>query len=412
MTRASVTRCRSCGGELNATLVDLGSTPLANSYLASASDAAAEPRYPLHARICQACLLVQLDYSVPAPVLFENYAYFSSYSESWLEHSHQFAGWAVAEFELSSESSVVEIASNDGYLLKSFIDFGIPVLGIEPAENVAKVALAIGVPTEVAFFETDLVNALLSKGHAANLVVANNVLAHVSDLNDFVGGIARILKPDGVASLEFPHLLNLLNEVQFDTIYHEHVFYFSLYAIESLFHRHGLEIFDVHELSTHGGSLRIFAAPKGARALRDGLHRVRKMEADAGIDRMASYEGFAAKVAHCKGSLRTFLSEARGERRTVIAYGAAAKGNTLLNYCEVTSEDIPFVVDRSPHKQGRLLPGSHIPIGGPEAVRDSQPDYLLILPWNLKDEIMSQMDFVRGWGCSFVIPVPEVQVIS
>lgn len=412
MTTKRVTQCRSCGGDLSVSLVDLGSTPLANSYLESAADALDEPKYPLHARVCERCLLVQLDYSVPPAVMFKEYAYFSSFSESWLAHSQKFGEWATDEFGLSSASSVVEIASNDGYLLKVFIGMGIPVLGIEPAENVAKVALADGVPTEIAFFGTEVAEELVRDGRSADLVVANNVLAHVPELNDFVAGLALLLKADGIASLEFPHLLRLLEEVQFDTIYHEHVFYFSLYAIERLFESHGLEIFDVHELSTHGGSLRVLAAHEGTRTPREGLARVRQLETDAGMDRMSTYEGFAAKVDHCKHSLNAFLAEARARGEVVVAYGAAAKGNTLLNYCRLSTDAIPYVLDRSPHKQGRLLPGSHIPIHAPDTVGDMKPDYLLILPWNLKDEIIDQMDFVRQWGCRFVTPVPEVRVIS
>ncbi|MDP9067842.1 MAG: class I SAM-dependent methyltransferase [Actinomycetota bacterium] len=405
--------CRGCGAVLTLTFLDLGQMPLANAYPRSEADAREEKRYPLHVRICDRCFLVQLDQVVSPSVLFEDYAYFSSYSETWLEHSRRFADWAVGTFGLTHESSVIEVASNDGYLLKHFVALGIPVLGIEPAANVAAAAIDAGVPTDIRFFGRSVAEDLVGKGYRADLLVGNNVIAHVPDLNDFVAGLAILLGDRGVVSLEFPHLLRLVDQVQFDTIYHEHFCYFSLLSLESVLRRHGLEVFDVVELPTHGGSLRVLVSRSGGgRAVSPRLVGVRNAEADARLHELRTYDAFKNRVETCCRSLRDFLASARAGGSSVVAYGAAAKGNTLLNHCGVGTDDIAYVVDRSPHKQGRLLPGSHLPIHAPEKVRETRPDHLLLLPWNLKDEIIEQMSFIRGWGGRFVVPIPVTQVLD
>ncbi len=403
--------CRFCGAPLTRTFVDLGETPLANAYLETSDQP--DPRFPLHARVCSACRLVQVDAVATPEHIFGHYAYFSSYSASWVEHARRFCAAMVARFSLSDDSQVVEVASNDGYLLRHFVAVGIPALGIEPAANVAEAARAIGVPTEAIFFGLETAKELRERGRAADLLVGNNVLAHVPDINDFVAGLAHLLKAEGVLSVEFPHLLRLMAEVQFDTIYHEHFCYLSLLAVERVFAAHGLRVFDVEELPTHGGSLRVLACRKEAsHAEGDGLARVRADEAAAGLDGDAAYEGFEDKVRAVRDSLLAFLAEAKAEGRRVAAYGAAAKGNTLLNYCGVTADDIEFVVDRSPHKQGHLLPGSRIPVHDPSRLAEAKPDYILILPWNLKDEIMAQASEVISWGGRFVVPIPQTTVLE
>jgi SAM-dependent methyltransferase len=411
----NVLSCRSCGAELRRTFVDLGTTPLANSYLEPSQVDEPEPRYPLHARVCESCLLVQVEDVVPAEDIFSNYAYASSYSVSWVEHARRFADHAVERFDLGPSSLVVEVASNDGYLLQHFRDRGIPIMGVEPAANLAAVAVEAGIPTDVRFFGAEAARDLVARGLEADLVVGNNVLAHVPDLNDFVAGIATVLGPHGVVSIEVPHLLRLIEDVQFDTIYHEHFSYFSLYASERAFERHGLRIFDVEQLPTHGGSLRLLAC-RAEHPGDDGpgLEAVRKAEHDAGLDGIDGYDGFAPRVERCRQSVLHFLDTARAEGKRVVCYGAAAKGNTLLNYCGVTADAglIDYVVDRSPHKQGRLLPGSRLAIEAPERVAETTPDYLLILPWNLRDEIVEQMSHVTTWGGQFATPVPEVRVFS
>jgi SAM-dependent methyltransferase len=408
---ARISACRACFSPRLRAFVDLGETPSANAYRRPDEKDKPEIRAPLRTVVCEDCRLVQVDYDMLPSDLFSDYAYFSSYSTSWVEHARRFCVAARERLGLGPASRVIEIASNDGYLLRHFVELGVPVLGIEPAANVAEVAVAAGVPTEVRFFGVETARDLVRRRLAADLIVGNNVLAHVPDLNDFVAGLALALKDQGVISLEFPHLLRLIQEVQFDTIYHEHFSYFSLLAIERVMHRHGLALFDVEELPTHGGSLRIWVAKDGRAELPGGLAKVRADEAAAKLDRNEIYDGFAARVGQCRQALLAFLAQARQERRTVVGYGAAAKGNTLLNSCGVTSADIPYVVDRNPHKQGRLLPGSQIPVADPSRVFETKPDYLLILPWNLKHEIMGQMAEIRGWGGRFVIPVPEAMVL-
>lgn len=407
-------RCNFCGASLTDTFVDLGAMALANSYRSEADLAKPEPAYPLHARICRSCFLVQVDSVVPAEEIFSDYAYFSSYSESWVAHARAYAQSTAGRFNLGPESLVAEVASNDGYLLKHFVDAGIPVLGIEPAANVAQVAQENGVRTEVAFFNRDTAERLKAQGLAADLMAANNVLAHVPDLNDFVGGFPVLLKPEGVLTFEFPHLLNLIGEVQFDTIYHEHYSYLSLLVVEKILGAHGMWVFDVEELPTHGGSLRVYACHKDCAAHREGpgLATVRAKEKDAALDRLDTYAGFEPRVMAVREALLEFLRTAKAEGKTVAAYGAAAKGNTLLNYCGIDSDLVPFVVDRSAAKQGRYLPGSRIPIFGPEKIAEEKPDYVLILPWNLRDEIMAEMRHVASWGGKFVTAIPELRILD
>ncbi|WP_288903225.1 class I SAM-dependent methyltransferase [uncultured Sneathiella sp.] len=406
--------CRFCHQELTRTLVDLGSTPLANSYLREESHIAAEKSYPLHARVCETCFLVQVEDVVPAEDIFSDYAYFSSFSSSWVEHARRYAEKLSGELNLGPDSLVAEIASNDGYLLKHFVAKGIPVLGIEPAANVAKSAEKVGVRTEVAFFGIETATRLAKSGLQADLMAANNVMAHVPDINDFIGGIPILLGKDGVFTIEFPHLLNLIEKVQFDTIYHEHYSYLSLLTVEKILEAHGLKLFDVEELPTHGGSLRVYACHEGAGKYAETprLGALRKKEAAAGLDTVSAYQNFTPRVEKVRDDLLSFLQAAKAEGKKVAGYGAAAKGNTLLNYCGVGPELIEFVVDRNPEKQGTLLPGSHIPVFSPEKIWAEKPDYVLILPWNLADEISSDMAAVKDWGGRFVIPIPELEILS
>ncbi|HEX7873686.1 MAG TPA: class I SAM-dependent methyltransferase [Sphingobium sp.] len=405
--------CRFCDAPVEQAFVDLGSMPLANAYLTAQQLTRPEPSYPLRAFVCEQCWLVQADSFVPPEDIFSDYAYFSSYSDSWVEHARRFTDMAQARFGLGAASRVIEVASNDGYLLRHFVAAGVPVLGIEPAANVAEAARAIGVPTEARFFGREAAADLVARGLSADLVVGNNVLAHVPDINDFVGGLAAVLKPDGVVSVEFPHLLRLIEGVQFDTIYHEHFYYLSLLAVERVFAAHGLRVFDVEQLPTHGGSLRVLACRAGSDAQQTGagVAQVRAEEAAAGLDRVDIYAGFQGQVAPIREALRRFLADAAARNQTVAAYGAAAKGNTLLNFSGVGADSIPYVVDRSPAKQGHFLPGSHVPIFAPDRIAETRPDYVLILPWNIRDEVMASMAHVRDWGGRFVVAVPELTVL-
>lgn len=406
-----MSRCRFCHKPLTRSFVDLGLQPLANSYVPVAKAGQPEPRYPLHARVCDSCLLVQVDHDVPAEAIFSDYAYFSSYATSWVEHARRYAVAMTERFGLGPQSLVVEVASNDGYLLQHFKGAGIGVLGVEPAANVAAVAQEKGIPSEVAFFNRETAERLRAAGKAADLMAANNVMAHVPELNQFVAGFAVLLKPQGVLTVEFPHLLNLIEQVQFDTIYHEHYSYLSLLAAEKIFAAHGMRVFDVEELPTHGGSLRLYVCHRGADHTDTvGLARVRKKEAAAGLDTLAAYDNFAPRVAAVRDELRGFLTAAKADGKKVCAYGAAAKGNTLLNYCGVTARDIAAAYDKNPHKQQHLLPGSQIPVRGPEAIAEDRPDYLLILPWNLKNEIAAEQAQIRGWNGHFVIAIPQLQI--
>jgi SAM-dependent methyltransferase len=407
---AHAPKCLGCGAPLARTLVDLGAMPLANAFVAEGTPEP-DPAYPLHARVCDACLLVQVEPAVPPEAIFSDYAYFSSFSESWLAHCREYAAMAIKRFALNASSKVVEIASNDGYLLANFVAAGIPCLGIEPAANVAAAARAKGVPTEVAFFGVKTAERLAAAGERTDLLVAKNVLAHVPDINDFVAGLAVLLRADGVFTVEFPHLLNLIRHVQFDTIYHEHFTYLSLLAVERIFTRHGLRVFDVAEIPTHGGSLRVFVCHAGSgRRTEDSVAALRAKEIAAHLDGPAGYAGFAPRVEKVRRDLLAFLDAAAAGGRKVAAYGAAAKGNTLLNYCGVGRDRIVFVADRNPAKQGRLLPGSRIPVRAPEAIFETRPDDILILPWNLRDEIAGYLSRARDWGARFVTAVPEIRV--
>jgi SAM-dependent methyltransferase len=393
-------------------MADLGLQPASNAFIDSEADIARERRYPLRAKVCESCKLVQLDYDVAPEELFGNYVYFSSYSDEWLAHAKSYCAMAQKRFGLGSSSLVVELASNDGYLLKNFLQSGIPVLGIDPSDTVAAAAEKIGVPTLVKFFGEDVARELAEQGRRADLIIGNNVLAHVPKLNDFVAGVALLLKPQGSVTIEFPHLLELMEHVEFDTIYHEHYSYFSLHAIEQVFNRHGLRIYDIERLSTHGGSLRIFASRSDCANLADSeaLREVRAEEAAAGLAQLETYTRFARRVEECRDSLLDFFAQAKRDAKKIAAYGAAAKGNTLLNFCGVTAADIAFVADRNPHKQRKLLPGTHIPVVSPAELMQAEPDYVLILPWNLRDEIRHQLAAVNTWGGRFVTPVPLVRV--
>jgi 2-polyprenyl-3-methyl-5-hydroxy-6-metoxy-1,4-benzoquinol methylase len=406
--------CRFCKAELLHTFVDLGMSPLCESYLRSEQLNQMEPFYPLHVFVCHRCFLVQLDEYVSPDNIFTEYAYFSSYSDSWLEHCRRYTEEITERFGLNHHSLVVEVASNDGYLLQHFVKKDIPVLGIEPAANVAKVAIDKGVPTVVRFFGRQLAGELVSEGKQADLLVGNNVLAQVPDLCDFVAGIKILLKPQGVCTLEFPHLLQLMEENQFDTIYHEHFSYFSFLTVERIFGAHGLVLFDVEELPTHGGSLRIWgrhreddSKPAGSRVV-----ELRAREEAAGLARLESYCSFSEKVKKTKRQLLQCLIRLKQEGKSIVGYGAPGKGNTLLNYCGIGRDFIEYTVDRNPYKQGQFTPGTHIPICPPARIYETRPDYLLILPWNLKKEIMQQMASIREWGGRFIIPIPEATICS
>jgi len=405
--------CRFCKTPVVHTFLDLGDQPLANSYLTPEELAAGTERaWPLHARVCGTCFLVQVDDPVAASEIFdEGYAYFSSYSASWVAHARRYAETMAARFGLGPRSLVMEIASNDGYLLQHFKAMGIPVLGVEPAANTAEAARAIGVPTEVAFFNAATAKALAGRGVAADLIAANNVLAHVPDIGDFVAGFRHVLKPEGVLTFEFPHLLRLIELVQFDTIYHEHYSYLSALSVEKVLAANGLKAFDVERLSTHGGSLRLFCAhAASAHGETDALRRLRADEAAARLDRIEGYQGFTPRAEAVRDGFLAFLAAAKAEGKSVAAYGAAAKGNTFLNYAKVTAGDLVCAFDANPVKQGRFLPGSHVPILAPAKVAQVKPDYVLILPWNLKDEIMGDLAYIRDWGGRFVTASPEVVV--
>jgi SAM-dependent methyltransferase len=393
-------------------MADLGMQPPSNAFLVSLEDASREKRYPLRAKVCDSCRLVQLDYDVDPEELFGNYVYFSSYSDEWLEHAKAYCDMARRRFSLGSDSQVVELASNDGYLLKNFLHMGIPVLGIDPSETVAVAARSIGVPTLVEFFGAAVARELVAKGQNADLIIGNNVMAHVPLLNDFIAGIALLLKPEGSVTLEFPHLLTLIEHVEFDTIYHEHYSYISLFSLEQVFARHGLRLYDVEELPTHGGSLRIYASLSSRRNVEDSeaLRSVRHKEEIAGLPHLPTYLRFAERVEECRRSLLAFFAAAKRDGKTVGAYGAAAKGNTLLNFCGAHREDVSMVADRNPHKQGKLLPGTHIPVVSPEELMRARPDYVLILPWNLEEEIRRQLHGISAWGGRFVTPVPFVMM--
>lgn len=406
--------CRFCRAPLSVTFADLGMSPISNDYVAAERAQAMEPFYPLHAFVCSECFLVQLiDFEKAENMFSDEYAYFSSYSESWLRHAKAYAETTIAREKLGPDSLVVEIASNDGYLLQYFKQAGIPVLGVEPTANTAAVALAErGVPSEVAFFGRETAMRLCERGLQADVMTANNVLAHVPDLNDFVSGYPILLKAGGLANAEFPHLLSQIENRQFDTIYHEHFSYLSFTVARRIFAAHGMRVFHAEELTTHGGSLRLFICHDGDTARPDSpvVAATLEREAAAGLGDLDTYRRFSAAAVATKCDLLDFLIKARREGKSVVGYGAPAKGNTLLNYCGVKTDLVEFTVDRSPHKVGKLLPGCRIPIHTPDAILERRPDYVLILPWNLKDEIMGQMIAIRDWGGKFVTPIPTVQI--
>jgi 2-polyprenyl-3-methyl-5-hydroxy-6-metoxy-1,4-benzoquinol methylase len=404
--------CRFCNASLKRTFVDLGRSPLANSLLSAEDVQRGEASYPLHAYVCDNCLLVQLQAFERAENIFSDYLYFSSFSQLWLQHCQRYAEQMSKRFALDGRSLVVEIASNDGYLLQYFKERGVGVLGVEPAANVARVAQEKGIATEVAFFGAETARRLVAAGKSADLMAANNVLAHVPDLHDFVTGFKLLLKPAGTATFEFPHLLNLIDERQFDTIYHEHFSYFSFLVVDKIFAQHGLRIYDVEALPTHGGSLRLFVCHADAPFARTGsVNDLIAKERAEGLDRIDTYASFANAVIDIKCELLDFLIEARRNNKSVVGYGAPAKGNTLLNYCGVGPELLPYTVDVSPHKQGRYLPGVQIPIYAPEHILGTKPDYVLILPWNIKEEIVEKMGAIRQWGGRFVTAIPKLTVL-
>ena len=405
--------CRFCGEPLRYTVVDLGKSPLCETFLAADQLNLMERFYPLHVQVCHRCWLVQVQQYVAVDSIFSDYPYFSSYSDSWLAHARRYVDDMVARFGLDGSSQVVEVGSNDGYMLRYMVERGIPALGIEPAANVAEVARQRGVPTEVAFFGVATAQRLRERGITADLVAGKNVMAQVPDLNDFVAGIAVVLAPQGVCTIEFPHLVTMIADNQFDTIYHEHFSYFSLVVVRRVFAAHGLRVFDVEELPTHGGSLRIFAchAPAG-HPQSPAVAALGDRERELGIETLEYYADFADRVKGIKRDLLRFLIDAAESGKRVVGYGAPGKGNTLLNYCGIRSDLLEYTVDRNPGKQGRFLPGTHIPIHHPDRIAETRPNYVLILPWNLKDEISAQLSYVRQWGGQLVVPIPGVQVIG
>jgi SAM-dependent methyltransferase len=410
--RARSFNCRFCSAALEVTFVDLGLSPLCESFIAPAQLAEMEPFYPLHAYVCKRCLLVQLQEFVTPGEIFTEYAYFSSYSTSWVEHARRYTEMMIDRFKLGASSTVMEIASNDGYLLQHFVARRIKVLGIEPAANVAKAAIDRGVPSIIRFFGRDSAAEIAREHGRPDVLLGNNVLAHVPDINDFVGGMKVLLAPGGVITMEFPHLARLMAENQFDTIYHEHFSYLSFSVVEKIFAHHGITLFDVEELPTHGGSLRIYGrhAEDDARPVTARVRDLRQREIDDGFQSLERYLGFEQQVKATKRKLLAFLIDAKQRGKRIAAYGAPGKGNTLLNYCGIRTDFVDFAVDANPYKHGKFTPGTRIPIFAPTKIREARPDYVLILPWNLKDEIAAQAAYIREWGGKFVVPIPEVRV--
>ena len=405
--------CRFCGKELNHLMVDLGMSPPCQSRIQASELNSMERFYPLRVYLCQNCYLVQLDEFVSPDEIFSEYAYFSSYSDSWVEHARRYCVKMLEQRKLSSENLVMEIASNDGYLLQHFSKESIRVLGIEPAANVAKVAVEKGIPTEVCFLGEDSAQRIVSEHGKADLIAANNVLAHVPDINDFVAGVKTLLKDDGVVTMEFPHLLKLMDLNQFDTIYHEHFSYLSWYAVKQVFAAHQLVLFDVEELDTHGGSLRIFGGHVSNRALSisESAKQLEQAELDWGVARPETYSNFTQRVAHTKRELLAFLIEQKRKGKQIVGYGAPGKGNTLLNYCGIRSDFLDYTVDRNPYKQGTYTPGTHIPIYSPDKIAETKPDFILVLPWNLRSELSQQLSYIREWGGQLVYPIPHLEVV-
>jgi len=407
-------KCRFCRTDLEHTFVDLGMSPPCQTHIEPHQLNHMEPFYPLHAWVCGECFLVQLEEYVAPQAIFSDYAYFSSYSDSWVEHARRYAEAMTSRLGLGTGSKVMEVASNDGYLVQHFVRAGIPCVGIEPAANVAEAAVAKGIPTTVRFFGLQSAREIAEEHGRPDLLLGNNVLAHVPDINDFVSGMKALLGDRGVVTMEFPHLLQLMLHNQFDTIYHEHFSYLSFATVERIFAHHGLVLFDVEEIPTHGGSLRIYArhAEDASKPVSHAVAALKRKEADAGLQRLETYAAFEAQVHETKRAILEFLIGARRAGNRVVGYGAPGKGNTLLNYCGIRTDFLDYTVDRSPHKQGRYTPGTRIPILAPEVIRETRPDYVFILPWNLESEIVSQLDYVREWGCRFVLPIPKVRVVD
>ena len=406
-------KCRFCNSNLSKIFVDLGNSPLANSYLKE-SDFNDENFYPLCTFLCENCLLVQLEELETPENIFSEYAYFSSFSSSWLKHAKDYVDMIIPRLSLNENSLVIEIASNDGYLLQNFTGKNIPVMGIEPAQNIAKVAIEKNIPTLTKFFDSQLAENLINEGKAADLIIGNNVFAHVPSLNDFIFGLKTLLKPHGVITLEFPHLLQLMKNNQFDTIYHEHFSYFSLITAKKIFEHHGFKIFDVEELSTHGGSLRLFITHFDNDQLDETLeiNSVIEKEKKFGLTQINTYENFSKNILQIKTNLLNFLEKAKKNSKNIVCYGAPAKGNTLLNYCKISKTLIDYTVDKNPAKQNLFLPGTHIPIFSPDKIKETKPDFILILPWNLQNEILDELSYVKSWGCQFIIPIPEVKILQ
>ncbi len=406
--------CRFCNAELKHSLVDLGMSPLCQTHITPENLNSMEPFYPLHALVCSKCFLVQLQAYVSSADIFSEYAYFSSYADSWVAHAKRYAESMIDRLKLTDKSLVMEIASNDGYLLQHFVARGIPVVGVEPAANVAKVAVEKGIRSEVVFWGRESAGQLSSRYGKPDLLLGNNVLAHVPDLNDFVAGMKRALGPSGVITMEFPHLQQLMEQNQFDTIYHEHFSYYSFVAVERIFAHHGIVLFDVDEVPTHGGSLRIYGrhAEDLSKPVTDAARELRAREIRLGYERIETYSKFGEQVKETKRKLLEFLIAQRRAGKTVVGYGAPGKGNTLLNYCGIRRDFLDYTVDRNPYKQGKFTPGTHIPILPPETIAQTKPDFVLLLPWNLKDEIVQQLSYIRDWGGRFVVPIPEVKILD
>lgn len=405
--------CRFCNSALSHVFVDLGMSPPCQNHITPEQLTHMEAFYPLRAYVCSNCFLVQLEEFVAPDDIFSEYAYFSSYSDSWVEHARRYTEQMIKRFGIGPSQKVMEIASNDGYLLQHFVAAGIPVLGIEPAANVAKVAIEKGIPAEIKFFGRDTAKYVAERHGRPNLLLGNNVLAHVPDLNDFVGGMKLLLAPGGVITMEFPHLYRLMRENQFDTIYHEHFSYFSFLTVEQVFRAHGLTLFDVEELPTHGGSLRIYGRhdDDDSKPISAAVTELRERERREGYDRLETYAAFAEQVRETKRRVLECLIALKREGKQIVGYGAPGKGNTLLNYCGIRQDFLDYTVDRNPYKQGKFTPGTHIPIYGPEKIKETRPDYIFILPWNLKDEIIAQCDYVRAWGGKFIVPIPSPEIL-
>lgn len=414
MKENNLAKCRFCGNSLTHTFVDLGMQPLCESYVGPEQTNKMEPFYPLHTYVCANCFLVQLEEYVAPEEIFSEYAYFSSYSDAWLKHSENYVEMITKKLGLTKDSLVLEVASNDGYLLQYFVPKGIPVLGIEPAANVAEVAIKKGVKTIVKFFALTTARELIREQKLPDLLIGNNVLAQVPNLNEFVESMKIVLKSDGVITMEFPHLMRLMDGNQFDTIYHEHFSYFSFISVEKIFAAHGLTIYDVEELPTHGGSLRIYARhiEDESKPVTESVTRLRGLEISNGFADLRTYFSFSERVRATKRNFLSFLISLKRSGKTIAGYGAPGKGNTLLNYCGIRTDFLDYTVDRNPYKQGKFLPGTHIPILHPQKIKENKPDYVLILPWNIKEEIMSQLSYIREWGGRFIVPIPDVKQYS